>query len=435
MGGEQRIMGGDEDAPAGLRLVEQPLGKGGLALGVDPPRGLVEHEQIRLGDGDRGDAEPLPLAAREVARMTARREASSPNRARAAAARSSSPPTPSATSVERRLADEVAARILREVRRTSVPRRPSPARLEQPRSDLRERRLAAAVAPFERDDLAAVARQRAAAEELGPVAVGERDGVELQERRAAGRAARRRIVRLEPARVARPPTREPGARLGDRGVEDDPALLEHDHAIRDRERPVDALLGEDGGAPRRSTASRKAAAPAGIELRGRLVEEEQLRVERERRCEADPLQLAAGELDRASLGEVGGPDRSRAPPRRAARSAPARGPMFSSPNATSFSTRVITTWFSGSWKTQATVPASSAGPCVRVSSPPTSTRAREAAAVEVRDETGQRAQQRRLAAAGRPEQRDELALVELQRDPVEGPAAVGVGEREPFDLR
>ena len=40
----------------------------------------------------------------------------------------------------------------------------------------------------------------------------------------------------------------------------------------------------------------------------------------------------------------------------------------------------------------------------------------EAAAVEMRNEPGERAQQRRLARPGRPEQRDQLALLELERD-------------------
>ena len=44
----------------------------------------------------------------------------------------------------------------------------------------------------------------------------------------------------------------------------------------------------------------------------------------------------------------------------------------------------------------------------------------EAAAVEMRHEPGERPQQRRLAAAGRPEQRDDLAGLELERDVAQG---------------
>ena len=257
--------------------LEQPRGERGLAIGVDPARRLVEHEQVRLGDGDGGDPEPLALAAREVARMTAPPRTSSPNRARAAAARSSSPPTPSATSsiaVSRR--DSGPGSCERYVARPVSRDRP-PRRLEQPCGDLRERRLAAAVAPFEGDDLAAMNGQRPAAEELWAVAVGERDGVEPHERTTPGERRGGRIVRLRPARVPRPPDREPGARLRHRGVEHDPSFLHHDHAIRDRERPVDALLGEDGGAPRPLDRAEERRRAGRVELRGRLVEQEQLR--------------------------------------------------------------------------------------------------------------------------------------------------------------
>src|SRR6478672_4626915 len=47
-------------------LVEQPGGERRLAVGVDPARGLVEHEQIRLGDRYSSDTEALALPARQV---------------------------------------------------------------------------------------------------------------------------------------------------------------------------------------------------------------------------------------------------------------------------------------------------------------------------------------------------------------------------------
>ncbi len=107
--------------------------------------------------------------------------------------------------------------------------------------------------------------------------------------------------------------------------------------------------------------------------------------------------------------------------------------MFSRPNATSLSTRVITTWFSGSWKTDETMPASSAGPCDRVSRPPTSTSPGEAATVEVRHEPRQCPQERGLAAARGTEQRHHLARMQLERDVAHGRHAARVGEREPVD--
>ena len=57
----------------------------------------------------------------------------------------------------------------------------------------------------------------------------------------------------------------------------------------------------------------------------------------------------------------------------------------------------------------------------------------EAAAVEVRHEPRERPQERRLAAAGRPEQRDDLSGVELERDVAHRRCTAGVGERQALD--
>ena len=416
-------------SPASL---EQPGGERRLAVGVDPARRLVEHEQIGLGHGDGGDPEALALPAREIARMTARREREPEplergRRAHLVAA------DPERDLVDRGLAHEIAAGILREVRRapdraSTVPASARAARRRSSRASscrCRSRPSSATISPR-------LNAERDAAEHLRAVAVGEADGVEPDERRADACSAAA-VVRLEPARVPRPRHREPRARLRDRRVEDDPSLLHHDHAIGDRERAVDALLGEDDGAPRLLDRGEERLGAVGVELGRRLVEQQELRLERERGGKADALQLPARELDRAPRREMRRADLGRAP--RATRGQISSGatPRFSSPNATSFSTRVITTWSSGSWKTDATVPASSAGPCERVSSPPTSTRPGEAAAVEVRHEPRERAQERRLAAAGRAEQRDDLAVLELERDVAHRRHAAGVGEREPLD--
>ena len=105
-------------------------------------------------------------------------------------------------------------------------------------------------------------------------------------------------------------------------------------------------------------------------------------------------------------------------------------PRFSSPKATSFATIVITTWSSGSWKTVAAVPASSDGPGGAGVEAGDDDAAGEAAAVEVRHEPGQRAQQRRLARAGRPEERHHLAGLELERDILQRRPCGRVCERE-----
>jgi hypothetical protein len=60
--------------------------------------------------------------------------------------------------------------------------------------------------------------------------------------------------------------------------------------------------------------------------------------------------------------------------------------------------------------------------------------AREPAAVEVRHEPGERPEERRLAGTGRPDERDDLAGVELERHVRErGPPRPGIGKTEPID--
>ena len=58
-----------------------------------------------------------------------------------------------------------------------------------------------------------------------------------------------------------------------------------------------------------------------IEARGRLVEEQDLRILGERACEREPLLLAAGELSRRPVAEAGEPDQRQQLGRRAACSA------------------------------------------------------------------------------------------------------------------
>ena len=155
-------------------------------------------------------------------------------------------------------------------------------------------------------------------------------------------------------------------------------------------------------------ASKNASRRCRVELRGRLVEQEQPRLERERRRER---RRAAARRPRArrraALGELLGADRgqsassTRAPDRPPARrrGSRARTRPRSRPAPSRSGPR-------DPGRPIATVPASSAGRVSRVSRPATTTRPAKRAAVEVRHEPGKRAQQRRLARARRPEQRD-----------------------------
>ena len=84
--------------------------------------------------------------------------------------------------VECGLADEVPTGILREVRRAALARHRAATRLQQAGCDLGERRLSAAVPTLERNDLAPPDDERRAAENLRPVAVGDVDVVEANDR-------------------------------------------------------------------------------------------------------------------------------------------------------------------------------------------------------------------------------------------------------------
>ena len=231
--------------------------------------------------------------------------------------------------------------------------------------------------------------------------------------------------------------REPGQRVVARGVEHDASALHEEHAIgvaradapdaarrrapRSRSAPIDrrrtssAAPGSscDVGSSSSSSCGRSASAEA-----------------RQTRCSSPPDSSPTVRSARCSAADERqrlidtGPDLVGSTPR------------FSSPNATSLPTRFITTWSSGSWKTDATVPASCAG-CERAGVEPAhDDAAGERAAVEVRDEPGERTEERRLARprrrrAARSARRGSIS----QRDPVQHRRAAAVGEAEVVDGR
>ena len=134
-----------------------------LARRVDAAGRLVEDEDVRLGDEHARECEPLPLAAREVAWMApleARQPDAGERLARAGEI---------AADGERRFAlcalgDQVATGVLGQVADSAPALDRAVLGLEQPRDDLRERRLADAVAARQRDDLAAPELERRAVE-------------------------------------------------------------------------------------------------------------------------------------------------------------------------------------------------------------------------------------------------------------------------------
>jgi hypothetical protein len=101
---------------------------------------------------------------------------------------------------------------------------------------------------------------------------------------------------------------QPRLGLLPRRVEDDATSVHEHDPLGEPERAPDALLGEDDRHVETGHDVEEGGRALGIELCGRLVEEEELRVESERRRETDSLELAPGELGDVPVGEVGCPD-------------------------------------------------------------------------------------------------------------------------------
>ena len=153
-------------------------------------------------------------------------------------------------------------------------------------------------------------------------------------------------------------------------------------------------------APDERASSIAAAAPSGSSWEVGSSRSRSRGLERERRGEADALQLAAGELGHRPVGEVGGADRvsassarGRSPPAGCRRSRARRRPRRA--------TRVKHDLVLGVLEERRDRPGELGRPrAARVAAGDLDA-AREAAAVEMRHEPGERAQQRRLARARR----------------------------------
>src|SRR3954454_3713787 len=98
--------------------------------------------------------------------------------------------------------------------------------------------------------------------------------------------------------------REPGETVVAHGVCEDPAALHEEDAVGKGERATGALLGENRCPAELANEAQKALRGVGVELRCRLVEEQELRAEGKRGGEADALELATGELRRPPVGQV-----------------------------------------------------------------------------------------------------------------------------------
>src|SRR5512132_15126 len=300
---ERAIVGDDERRSRRVR--PQQLGKLVLALRIDATRGLVQDEQVGLGHEHRRQREPLALPAREVARVPVlvAREADRgerPARGRQVAVDADR------DFLARALAEDVAAGVLREVGRPPAALDAAAERHEQPGRELRERRLAGSVRTDERDDLAAPQFQARTVEDEQVIFVGV--GNPVQARRdftevmvvytyiTTGRNKQGMVLF------------EPCLGLADRAIERQASPVEEENPVADLERQGRQLLGEQHsrtavtGEPQGQLNQ-----PLGglwVELRRRLVEKQELRLECQRRSEADALQLAARELGHEPLRQM-----------------------------------------------------------------------------------------------------------------------------------
>ena len=203
------------------------------------------------------------------------------------------------------------------------------------------------------------------------------------------------------------------------GVDRDGAGVERDHAVGGGEAALEAVLGEhDRGAPFLVDAPQDAeqlVAGHRVELGGRLVEQQQPRAGGQRRAERDALELAAGQLVRRAVEQPGDAERERGllDPARDRRGAPAavleRERQLRADSA-HHDLRL------GVLEQRAGDRGQLGRAVVARVQPAGEQPARELAAVEVRDEPGRGAQQRRLARPRPAREDDELARLHAQRD-------------------
>ena len=334
--------------------------------------------------------------------------------------------------VEHALAHDVAARILRDVAGAAVRARPARA----PAPGARRRPSRASSSPTRsalRARRSRPGRPRARRRRAPPArSVGERTFSMRTTDRVAGR---RRLPSTASSRrhVGRGCC-QPARRLVDRHVERDAPALEEDHAVGERERPRDAVLAEDDGGTRaRATASRKASAPAGSSCEvgsssSRSAGRSASAAARQTRCSSPPLSSAVARPARCSAPTAASASRARARSRPAPRPR-SRGRRRPRRDARHDDLVLGILEHRRDRSRQVGRPGAARVAAGDDDAPG------EAAAVEVRHQPGERAQERGLPRAGRAEQGDALARLDRERHVAKGRHAARVGERQPVDGR
>jgi hypothetical protein len=235
--------------------------------------------------------------------------------------------------------------------------------------------------------------------------------------------------------VTGPVLGEPLERPGARRIEQQRAALEEEDAVAAGKRAGWALLGDDDGRVETCGEVEERLRGGRVELRGRLVEQQQLGLEGERRSEADALQLARRERLGSAAEEVLGADHGQGGPsagkdlvRRDAEVLEPEGDLVLDMAEDDLVLRVLEERRHGAGQLRRAGRA-------RVG-PADLDATGEAAAVEVRHEARKRAQQRRLPRARGAEQDDELTGLQSEGHVLQrGRVRVRIREAQPLGRR
>ena len=236
---------------------------------------------------------------------------------------------------------------------------------------------------------------------------------------ARSRRRQRRILLDCPVEVGARPT-----------VEGNASIRNRHHPVRRRQAALEPVLGDDDGRPplgvQAAQQPDQLVAGDGVELRGRLVEQDHRRPRDQRRRQRDPLKLAAGErvdgaveqlrdrqrqhhlLDRAGAGGLG-----------LAAHLQRQLDLIADDRRDDLGLRVLAD--------EADLGAEVGGAVLGDVEPGDLEAAAHLAAVVVRDETAEGMQQRRLPRARAAREDDQLAGLDLQVDIPQGvPSGVGI---------
>ncbi len=441
-GRELGVVRRDEHGGAVRGQLAQARRERGAVRPVHAARRLVEADRDRrlAAAQHELEREPLALAAGDVARVAVGQRAGARH------------------VVADALVQEQVARVLQQQRDAPGPAHLAARRVDQPGEQAQQRRLAGAVAAHQRDRLAGCELEVDALQDRRPVgdlvpraargddgvtvaaarrgrlgrgrqpgqAVGQRAARALHGRRPLGHAGERAQARDRRLQLGR----RPGGERLRVAVERDAAVAQRDDAVGRGQAALEPVLGQQHRRPPLLVDppqhAEQLVARDRVELRGRLVEQQQPRAAGERGAERHPLQLAAGQLARRALQQRRDAERQRGllDAARHRRAAPAavleRERQLGADGAHDHLGLGILEQRAGDRGERGRAVLARVQPAA-------GELARERAAVEVRHEPGGRAQERRLARAGGAGQHDELARLDRQRHVAQRRLGAGVG--------